>query len=227
MRSLLLAAAACAALPAIAARPLTTEDASVLEKNACQLEAWIDRTRDATQGWLVPACNFGANIEWQVGFSRRHADGEARFAEAYAQAKTAVRLGESPWSIGAVAGVVRRPLNERARGWQNPYVLVPVSVGSEDLMLHANAGWSRDREAARDTTPWGIALEGRVNPRTWLLGEVYGENRERPFVRGGFRWTAIADRLDLDLSFVTRAGGERADRLVSIGFLYQTGRLMR
>jgi hypothetical protein len=217
----------CAALPALAARPLTTEDASILDDGACQLESWLDFAHDSTQGWFVPACNFGGHVEWQVGFARTHAAGGSRFTDAYAQAKGAWRLGEGPWWLGAVAGVNRRGVEARVHRWDKPYALA-VATGEFGAMLaHANVGWSRDREARRDVTPWGVAVEAAVHSRTTLLAEAFGENGERPFLRFGLRYSAIAEKLDLDLSAVTRPGGERSDRLISVGFLYQTGRLFR
>ena len=216
----LLAAALAAGLEAHAGRPLTTEDAAVLEDKACQLEAWIDRTRETTQGWLVPACNFGLGIEWQVGFAREFAGGGTRFPEAYAQAKGLFREATeaSPWGVGWVAGVVRRPQNEVHRGWENPFALLPVSIKQGDVTWHAQPGWARDRETGRDLALWGLAAEYHVNPSWDVVGEAFGQNSERPFVRAGLRWTPIKDRLDLDLTYVTRPGGTREERLVSVGF---------
>ena len=214
-----------AALPAIAARPLTSEDASVLEEKACQVEAWVDRGQSATQYWMVPACNFGANIEWQAGVAKTHSAGRTQFSEAYAQAKSAWSWGSS-WSIGAVAGVTRRPLQALANGWDNPYAIIPISAAFGDTAVHLNAGWSRDREQARNAFTWGAAVERRISPRATLLAEAFGENGARPYLRAGARYTALAERLDLDLSLVTRAGGGRADRLISLGFLFQTGRFL-
>jgi hypothetical protein len=220
------AALALVALPALAARPLVTEDASILDDKACQLEAWLDSAHAATQGWLVPACNFGGHIEWQVGFARTHAAGESRFSDAYAQAKSARKIGEGPWSVGGVLGVTRRGLDARVRRWDNPYWLAIGTGEFGAITAHANVGWSHDRETGRDVTPWGIAFEHATLPRLILLAEAFSVNRERPFLRAGIRHAAIAERLDLDLSVVARAGGGRSDRLVSVGFLYQTGRFL-
>ena len=217
---------ALAALPAFAARPLTTEDASILEDKDCQLEAWLDFAHGATQGWLVPACNFGAHVEWQVGVARTHAHGESRFSDAYAQAKTAWRMGEGPWSLGGVAGVVRRGLDARVQRWDNPYLLAIATGEFGALSAHGNIGWSRDRETERDATPWGVAVEYAAHPRATLLAEAFGLNRERPFLRAGLRHAAIEKRLDLDVSVVTRAHGARSERLLSIGLLYQAPRLI-
>lgn len=216
---------ALACTPAFAGRPFTTEDASVLEDKACQLEAWIDRAEDASAGWMVPACNFGWGIEWQLGAARTREAGTSRFGESYFQGKGLLRemRDDSPWGIGLVVGAIRRPLQAVHRGWDNPYALVPASVAVNDAVtLHANVGGLRDRGAGRNLTLWGVAAEGAVHPRLTLLAEAYGENSERPFVRAGARYSAIPGRLDLDLSAVARPGGTRDERFLSIGFALVT-----
>jgi hypothetical protein len=210
-------------------RPLSVEDASVVEENGCQVEAWIDRSRDATTGWMVPACNFFGDTEVQAGFARSH-EGHTRFSDAYVQGKTLWREAtkESPWGFATVIGVTRKPLNEVNRGYDNPYALAAwtVSIGEEAMLVHGNVGWTHDRESSRDATAWGVAAEAPVGERWTLLGEVFGENRERPFWRVGTRWTAIPERLDFDLSFLSRAGATSAERIISIGVAWQTGRLL-
>ncbi|MDQ3028169.1 MAG: hypothetical protein M3R58_16925 [Pseudomonadota bacterium] len=218
------------ALPVHAGRPLTTEDAAILAAKHCQAEAWIDRGHAATTGWFVPACNFGLDTELQLGVARTRAEGEARFSEAYFQAKRVLRemTDPEPWSVGLVVGVTKRPLNETHRGWQNPYVLVPFTqlICNTPFTVHANVGWARDREARRDLTLWGAALEAQVGSNLTLLTEAYGQNSEKPFVRIGGRWNAITDRLDVDLTWVTRPGGSRDERFVSLGVSWQSGALL-
>ena len=210
-----------ASTSALAGRPLTTEDAAILEDKACQLEAWADRARDVTTGWLVPACNFGLGVEWQVGFSREWEGGASRMPEAYAQAKGLFREAteQSRWSAGWVVGVTRRPHNESHRGWEHPYVLAPVSWSVDRWNFHVQPGWARDRETGRDITTWGAAVEHTSKPLDWVA-EVFGQNSEKPFVRAGLRWTPIIGHLDLDLTYVTRAGGTKDERFVSVGFTW-------
>jgi hypothetical protein len=215
-----------ATLPAEAGRPLSTEDASILEAKHCQLESWIDRSREATEAWAVPACNFGAGIEWQLGGVRTFADGGHAFSGAYAQAKAAfVSVEDHPWGIGLVAGVLRFPQREAKNGWADPYVIVPVSfqLGGDGALLHLNAGSVRDRAEKRNLTLWGVAAEAPLG-RSGLtvLGEAYGENSRNPFFRVGARWTVIENRLDLDLSAVARSGGTRAERFLSLGLYYKS-----
>jgi hypothetical protein len=214
--------ALCLPLPTQAGRPLTTEDAAVLQPKCCQLESWLDRSRDATAGWLVPSCDFGTGIEWQVGFARTREAGEARFSEAYAQAKTVfIEPANDGFRVGLVVGVARRPLNENRRGWDHPFLTVPVTSTFGDTAIHANLGWSRNGEARRDATTWALAIEKPVGALT-AVAEAFGENTSRPFFRAGMRWTAIADALDLDLTVVTRPGGDRSERYVSLGFTFMT-----
>lgn len=208
-----------------AGRPLSTEDATTLEAKRCQLESWIDRSREASDAWFVPACNFGAGIEWQVGGARTYASGTNAFTAAYAQGKVAfVPVDEHPWGVGLVVGVQRFPQREVRNGWSDPYVIVPVSfrLGGDGALLHLNAGTLRDRAEQRNVTLWGIAAESPVGGRFTLLGEVYGENARNPFFRLGTRWSAIENRLDLDLSVVARQGGTRAERFVSLGLYYKS-----
>jgi hypothetical protein len=220
-----LLATVLASTAALAGRPLSTEDASVLEEKACQLETWVDRSREATEWWTVPACNFGANIEWQVGGARTYAGGTSGLSQAYVQAKTAfVSVDDHPWGVGLVLGVLRSPQREVRNGWSDPYFIVPVSfkLGEGGALLHLNAGSARDRAEGRNLTLWGVAAEAPLGETGFtVLGEVFGENSRNPFFRVGGRWSVIADRLDLDLTYVARQGGTSAERFVSLGLYYK------
>ena len=102
-----------ALLPACAnaGRPLATEDASILEPGACQLELWMDRSREARDVWAAPACNFGGGIEWQVAGARTFEQGSSALSAALVQAKTVFRsVDDNPWGIGLVAGATTRPV---------------------------------------------------------------------------------------------------------------------
>ena len=206
----------------LAGRPLTTDDAATLEHGQCQVEAWIDRSRDVALGWFVPACNFGLGIEWQVGFARSRELGVEHLAEGYFQAKKTLRAPRegSPWSAGITVGVTRRPLSETHRRWEHPYVIVPVTIASGDLTLHASPGWARNRETGRDLTLWGAALEWAAHERFDLVAEAFGEGSVDPFGRAGIRWAAIKDRLWIDLTQVARVGGARNDRFTSLGLTW-------
>ena len=213
-------------LPALAGRPLTTEDAGVLDEKRCQVEAWVDRGHDATRSWLVPACKFGGGLEWQLGGARTREGGQSRFSEAYFQAKALLPAAEdAAFRIGIVAGVLRRLENEQRRGWEHPFVTVPASIALGNGAVHLNVGWFRDRETGRDATTWGIAAEAPLTPRFWLVGEAFGENAQRPWFRAGGRYH-FGDDFAIDLTVVTRPGESRDERFVSLGVFWQSGRFL-
>jgi hypothetical protein len=130
-------------------------------------------------------------------------------------------------AIGLVTGAARKQ-RETHRRWENPYVTVPFSLLPKDspTTFHFSAGWSRDRADGRNLTFWGAAAEHDVLPRLTLLAEAFGENGASPFLRGGGRFSVIKDRLDADLTVVARPGGTRAERFVSLGLFWQTGRFL-
>lgn len=212
-----------ASIPAQAGRPLTTEDAATLEDKACQVEAWVDRSRNETHAWAVPACNFGLGIEWQAGFARSQADGTSSFSESYVQGKKVlVAPQEGTAGFGIVAGFARIVRRETHRGWEDPYVIVPVTwTPTQPTAIHFNLGWSRDRDRASDSTLWGIAGEHSISARWTLVAEAFGTDRDKPSGRIGARVNA-AKGLDFDFTVVARAGGTSADRYVSIGLTWAT-----
>lgn len=130
--------------------------------------------------------------------------------------------------VGLVAGMTRVAQRETHRGWENPYVIVPLSLspGGSTTTFHFNAGWSQDRAERRNVTLWGVAAETAVTQRLTLLAEAFGENARRPFLRAGSRMNAIKDTLDFDLTVVGRPGGTRGERFVSLGVFLQSGRFL-
>ncbi len=212
---------------ALAGRPLNTEDATTLDERACQLETWIDRTRgNATDLSFAPACaRFG--IEWQAGAVRTRERGRSRTATTFFQGKHAFRsVDDGDWGYGLVAGLARQLRRGARTGWDNPFVIVPVSFGigadkDTRALVHLNAGTTRVRDEARNLTLWGVAVEKPVGPRLALVAEAFGENAAKPFLRAGGRYS-LFDRLDVDLTWVTRTGGEKAGRYWSLGFHWET-----
>ena len=227
MRRLLLAATLLPCL-AFAGRPLTTEDASTLDDKACQLESWVDRSRAGDSLFaFVPACGY-AGVEWQLGAIRTRPDGGGgRTAATFFQGKHAIRsVDDGDWGIGVVAGLTRVLDREEKNGWGDPYLLVPFSFGvgadkETRALVHLNVGASRNRAEGRNLTLWGVAVEKPVTSRLTLLAESFGENSRDPFFRVGGRFTAF-DKLDVDLTWVTRPGGAREDRYWSLGIHWET-----
>jgi hypothetical protein len=224
-------AAACLATAgqANAGRPLTVEDAAVVDRGGVQVEAWMDRSSDSLVGWIVPAFNAGLDTEWQAGFARTRSDGRSQFSGAYVQAKTLWRGldQDHAWGAASVLGSTRDPLASTHRGYDNPYALgvATFALGPDGALLHANAGWIRHREEDRDAAIWGLAAEGPAFRNVAWVAEAYGENRGRAWLRAGGRWSAIPNHLDIDLSWWVRAHGNSTERFLSLGVTWQSGPL--
>jgi hypothetical protein len=118
------------------------------------------------------------------------------------------------------AGVTRRPLAQTHRGWEHPYVIAPITVTSGAFTFHASPGWSRNRETGRDAFLWGTAVEWAASDRIDFVAEAFGEGSSDPYLRAGFRWMALKERLWIDLTQVARAGGERSERFTSLGLTW-------
>lgn len=216
---------------ALAGRPLNTEDASTLDDRACQLESWLDRTRGGVTDFsFVPACAV-LGVEWQAGAVRTREGGRSATTATFVQGKHAfVSVDDGAWGVGIVAGLSRAPRREEKTGWGDPYLIVPVSVGlGEDKdtrpLLHLNIGTTRARDERRNLTLWGIAVEKPVTARLTLVAEAFGENAAKPFLRAGGRYT-VFEGFDVDLTWVTRSGGESNERYWSVGFHWEKGSLL-
>jgi hypothetical protein len=227
-RALLAFTFLAAAGTVFASRPLTTEDADILGDKRCQLESWVDRGDDHAIAWLAPACNFGLGIEWQAGLSRTRASGRTFASESYLQAKGLFKEidAHSRWGFGWVVGIARDPLRATRRGWQDPYVIIPASAAWGDALVHANLGWSRNRAEGRDRSIWGAALEVPGGERLTWVAEAFGEGPGNPFLRGGVRVRLVKDVFEADLTIVSRPGGTREERYLSLGVFWQSGRLL-
>jgi hypothetical protein len=216
---------------AFAGRPLSTEDASTLDDKACQLEAWVDRTRgNVTDTFVVPACAY-FGTEFQLGAARTREEGQTFTSATFFQAKHAFKsVDDGAWGIGIVAGLARALRREEKNDWGDPYVIVPLSFGlGEDkdtrALLHLNIGTTRNRAEDRYLTLWGVALEKPVTERLTLLAEAFGENSRNPFIRAGGRYT-LFDKFDVDLTYVTRSGGQKEEQYWSLGFHWETSPLL-
>ena len=170
-------------------------------------------------------------MEWQAGAARTRDGGLSATSATFVQGKHAFRsVDDGPWGVGLVAGLVRALDREEKNGWGDPFVIVPVSFGlggdkETRALLHLNLGVTRNRAEGRNLTLWGVAIEKPVSARFALLAEAFGENSRSPFVRAGGRY-ALAEGLDVDLTWVTRSGGEREDRFWSLGFHWEAGNVL-
>lgn len=214
LRALLAAALAWAA-PAHAARPMVTDDARIVDPQACQLETWVRANEDARGAyWAVPACNPTGNLELTYGAALERGAGETRVRAGIVQVKTLLRpLGPNDWGLGLTLGrFLDRASAPGERHTPSHYLNLPFSVSlrNDDLLLHANAGLRRDMAQGRTVGNWGLAAEVRIQERLQLIVETYREAQSPAQAQGGLRLWLIPDRLQVDATVGAdlRGGGE-------------------
>lgn len=92
-----------------------------------------------------------------------------------------------------------------------------VSLPYRGWMLHANAGLLHLHQEREGRVLWAVAAErAAVTEGLDLMGEIYGDNRDSPWLQFGVRWTAVPNRLVSDASYAIQANG-RQTRLATLG----------
>jgi hypothetical protein len=209
--------------PAYAGWPMIVDDARFVDGKACQLETGVTRNSGSTDLWFQPACNPTGNLEIAIGGGRAREDGgKSELTEELVQLKTLFRpYVAGGWGIGLGVGTVRHPRRETASGWPgDAYFYVPLSfaVGSDDWVMHVNAGAKRMRDVNRTIAIGGLGNEVRLRDDLQLLAEVYALDRGRPFYQAGFRYSIVKDRIQMDATYGNRAVSDGSERWYSVGF---------
>lgn len=206
-----------------AGRPLVTEDADVLERGSCELEGFGLRAKANGLEPLNAAaaqvgCGVGAGTQVALGGSRARSAGDT----------------DRAWSIGGKTEIYARNSGRDlgvtlawGTGWQKTPVtgyhrestyltLVATQALPSDWLLHGNLGWARSQSAAQDSTLWNLAVEKAVGHGVDLMGELYGDDRQRPWLGSGVRWT-LREGLSLNASYAVQAETPRIKQ-VTVGF---------
>lgn len=197
---------------ALAGRPLQTEDAGILARGDCELEAVLAQggsgpERVRGQG-LGLGCGLAPGLQAGVAVAAAKAEGtRGRAAGLGAKWLLAGAAEDGPrLALTAAAEWLREP----GLGWQSAsaglglVASVPAGLGTVHLAL----GHGRDRLGRLDTTSWGLA---------WApMAELVGDDRVGAAFNLGLRLTAVADRLWLDASWGRAFSGSR-ERVLTLG----------
>lgn len=220
-------ALALSSLGAHAARPMTTDDARIVDTQACQVESWLRVNRGgAEQFWAVPACTPVDNLELSLGGAQERLEGQARLSNTLAQGKWVLRpLAANDWGLAMTLGraTERGPAPDKAKA-DSDYVNLPLSFSRRDdaVLLHLNLGLRRDREQRQTLTTWGLSTELVVRPGLQLIAETFGESSGRPFAHGGLRWWLVPDRVQLDATYGQEMRSSNAQRWITLGLRIMT-----
>jgi hypothetical protein len=204
--------------PAQAARPLNTDDARIVDANACQVESWVRRNEGSTEYWALPGCNFTGNLELTLGGARTSDATGSPLTRMVLQGKTILKpLEKNGWGLGLAAGTIRR--SQSGTGGSDVYAYVPASLSFADdrWVVHTNVGWLREQSTRRDLATWGVGLERELRPTTWLIAETFGQSRDKPQFQFGLRQWIVPGHVQVDATYGSHLGGGSSERWFSIG----------
>ncbi len=205
-----------------AARPMVTDDARIVDPQACQVETWVRTNQDARGAyWAVPACNPTGNLELTYGAGLMRDAGESRVDASFIQGKTLLRpLRPNDWGLGLSLGrFLERAGAPGERNVSSNYVNFPASLSlrDDDVLLHLNVGARRDLAQGRNFGNWGLSSEIRLGDRLQLIVETFGESRSSTLAQGGLRLWLIPDRLQVDATLGSDLRGTRESRWGTLG----------
>ena len=186
------------------------DDAVILDKDTCHVEAWYGRGDSSNEEYVVfPACTPVNNLQLGLAGIRFQEDGRWDTAVEF-EAKTLFREPR-PGSYGVGLTVIKITGDTLTR-YKGTEVLVPLTMNPvEDLLLHYNLGWAYDRDD-RNAGLWGIAGDYGLNERFNLIAEVYGTHRGGTELQGGLRANIPVGHVDL--SYGRGRADSRDDRWV-------------
>ena len=215
----------CAAPPALAGRPLSSDDAATADAGSCQIEAWSGHVASERSVTLAPACGVAAGLELGADLTRFSPRGTQP-----EQGGLALKWVPAAWRVDSAAGELNFGLKlsgawvKAARsGWQQAQtgaLVLATLKASEAITAHANLGPVRDRALRAQGTLLNLAVVWTPFDALLLFAESQGNDKRVLFGRTvtgvGTRWWLLKDRLGLDLG-VSREAGASASRRWTVG----------
>ena len=207
-----------------AGRPLDTDDAAVIDRGACQLEAFANRVAPRGPGpttgdyGLAPSCNPFGWGELAIAAGRAGVGDAGTASVGALQLKTVpVAITAQRAGFGASAALAEGFVQDRRRpASRNATVAAIVSVPlATGVQVDANAGWQHDFAPAlahRDHLLWGLAGEWTIASKTTLVAERFAVSAVTRVTRIGASY-ALTPWAAVDAAFARRDGA----RVATIG----------
>lgn len=171
------------------------EDAELVDRSACELEAWHSRVdADHHESNAILTCNPAGWFEVGAGAERLLDNGDRYDTIAELNGKTLLAQGDG-WASGLYAAGFRSHNEDEVPEWE---VRLPVTLEpSQRLAVHLNAGWSWQR-GERNETLWGLGAEQELPGGVSLIAETFGSSRGgSTFAQAGLRFELGSTELDL------------------------------
>lgn len=210
-----------------AARPFVTDDARLTSSGSCQLESWTRLYENSSEIWALPACNPFGNLEITLGEGFSRDDNAATTQDYVAQIKTLFKpLEANGWGLGFAAGRVFHPeIKPGPNLFGNSYLYVPASFSfnGDQLVIHANLGLLKEDKTNTIKTTFGIGGEYRLTNNILGIAELFGDDKQKPFMQIGFRYSLMPNLLQLDATFGQPLAGKSEDSWLSFGARFTPG----
>ncbi len=216
-----LALGALLSLPALAGRPLASDDAGTADFRSCQIEVWGEKAGSDRATVFAPACGIAPGLELGADYAQLRPRDPVR-----AEAGRALKLAPESWKHELGGGELRWGL-KLAGAWAHPVDagwqaagttllgLASLALGDQ-FALHLNLGPARDRASRTTATLTHLALVWTPTEPLLLFAETQTNNRRDTFgptVNSlGARWWLVQDSLGLDFSASREAGSGASTR---------------
>ena len=204
---------------AMAARPMLTDDARIVDPKSCQLESWVRDSKQVTEYWALPACNVTENLEVTIGGSLEGEKGHSSFANELYQIKSIIRpIAGNQTGFSIVLGNGRDPKRTMNKVIQDWYLNVPISYPYNDrLVIHTNLGVTHLTDEHTEKMNWGLSSEYNYNERIDLISEVFNQSSNSTYFQFGLRYWLIKNRAQIDTTYMNSFNHIGEDQSFSIG----------
>lgn len=204
-----------------AARPFVTDDARLTSSGSCQLEGWTRLYENSSEIWALPACNPFGNFEITIGEGISRDDNTGTTQDYVAQIKTLFKaLETNGWGLGFAIGKVMHPeIKPGPNLFGSTYMYLPASFSFSDdkLVVHGNIGILKENKTDITKTTFGVGSEYRLTNNLLGIAELFGDDREKPFLQLGFRYSLMPNLLQLDTTLGQPLAGKSEDLWISFG----------
>ncbi len=203
-----------------AARPMSTDDANIVDHNSCQLESWVKTTHTSFERWAIPGCNFGGDIEWSVGGNAQQDQNLPSTQFWLAQAKKRWRVvDDNTIGISTTVGVIQTHVALPGQPVDKDYfVNVPVTIPlGDDRYVHLNGGWVNHQALKVSRATWGLGGEWPIRPNVIGIAETYGESNYGTRYQVGLRFWVVPKRMQIDTTYGNQVGQPEHLRWFTLG----------
>jgi hypothetical protein len=203
-----------------AARPMTTDDANIVDEKSCQLETWVKTTHTSLERWAMPGCNFGGDMEWTIGANSQAEEvvGHTKYWVGQVK-KRWLSVGEGTVGVSTAVGVMSiQPANVHRPSDKDYYLNIPVTVPfGADRFVHVNAGWVHHQSMGVGRATWGVGGELPLSAKVIAIAETFGEQDAGRRYQLGLRVWLVPQRVQVDTTYGNQVGMPEHMRWMTVG----------